>query len=261
MPAFSFVHADTMTLGNDVEIRRFVYIHVRELSLGANTIVSYGSQIKGRAGFSCADNCFIGIHCLIHCEENVSLGFYSGLGPRCTVYTHGSFLPVTMGYPAKFAPVIIEDHVWIAMGVTVMPGALIKRNCIINPGVVVQGRIRENSILQFNPREYSIYDLSRFQRLTKRDVPYWHHQIISAYLSSLGASYQHDAETASYAVPGRCTFISRPNTNSIELHVGRERILYDLEQFYADESRRLIHKKFLSFIRLRYGVTLRTKYR
>ena len=152
IPALSFVHAEEMTIGNDVHIRRFVYISVRKLSLGANTIVSYGSQIKGEAGFSCQDNCFMGIHFLVHCLENVSLGFYSGLGPRSTVYTHGSFLPVTMGYPVRFAPVVMEDHVWIAMEVTVMPGAHIERNCIINPGGVVQGRIRENSIRQLDPK-------------------------------------------------------------------------------------------------------------
>ena len=261
IPALTFVHAENMTIGNDVTIRRFVYIHVRKLSLGANTIVSYGSQIKGEAGFSCQDNCFLGIHCLIHCLDNVSLGFYSGLGPRSTVYTHGSFLPVTMGYPARFAPVVMEDHVWIAMEVTVMPGAHIERNCIINPGVVVQGRIRANSILQLDPKQYSVHDLSRLQKISKRDIPYWHHQIISAFLNSQAASYQHDTGTASYPVAGRYTFISRPEMNVIELHIGKERILYDLEQFYTDESRRPIHKKFLAFIRLHHGLILRTRYR
>ena len=260
IPALTFVHAENMTIGNDVTIRRFVYIHVRKLSLGANTIVSYGSQIKGEAGFSCQDNCFLGIHCLIHCLDNVSLGFYSGLGPRCTVYTHGSFLPVTMGYPAKFAPVVMEDHVWIAMEVTVMPGAHIERNCIINPGVVVQGRIRANSILQLDPKQYAVHDLSRLQKISKKDTSYWHHQIISAFLSSQSASYQHDAGAASYSVPGRYTFISRPEMNVIELHIGKGRILYDLDLLCADESRRLIHKKFLAFIRLRHGLTLRTRY-
>jgi acetyltransferase-like isoleucine patch superfamily enzyme len=261
IPALAFVHAEEMTIGNDVDIRRFVYVHVLKLSLGANTIVSYGSQIKGEAGFSCEDNCFLGIHCLVHCLENVSLGFYSGLGPRCTVYTHGSFLPVTMGYPAKFAPVVIEDHVWTAMEVTVMPGAHIERNCIINPGVVVQGRIRANSIIQLDPRSYGVHDLSRLQKISEKDMSHWHHQIISAFLSSQSASYQHNAGLASYSVPGRYMFISCPETNSIELHIRKERILYDLDKFYTDESRRLIHKKFLAFIRLRHGLTLRTRYR
>jgi acetyltransferase-like isoleucine patch superfamily enzyme len=261
IPALSFVHAEEMTIGNDVDIRRFVYIHVRELTLGANTIVSYGSQIKGKAAFSCGDNCFLGIYCLIHCIENVSLGFYSGLGPRCTVYTHGSFLPITKGYPAKFAPVTMGDYVWIPMEVTVMPGAHIERNCIINPGVVLQGRIGPNSIIQLDPKQYAVYDLSRLQKIAKKDIPYWHHQIISAFLDSQSSSCQQDEKTASYSVPGRYTFISHPDTNSIELHIGKERIQYDLEEFYADESRRLIHKKFLAFIRLRHGLTLRTRYR
>jgi acetyltransferase-like isoleucine patch superfamily enzyme len=261
IPVLSFVHAKEMTIGNDVEIRRFVYICVRKLSLGANTIVSYGTQIKGEAGFSCQDNCFLGVHCLIHCVENVSLGFYSGLGPRCTVYAHGSFLPVTMGYPAKFAPVVIEDHVWIAMEVTVMPGAHVERNCIINPGVVVQGKIRANSIVQLDAKQYGVHDLSRLQKFSKKDTPYWHHQIISAFLDSQAASYQHDTGAASYSVPGRYTFISRPEMNVIELHIGKDRILYDLDLFCVDESRRPIHKKFLAFIRLRHGLTLRTRYR
>jgi acetyltransferase-like isoleucine patch superfamily enzyme len=261
MPPFSYVHADEITIGDDVEIRKLVYIHVRKLAVGANTIISYGNQIKGEALFSCGDNCFLGIHCLIHCAKDVTFGFYSGLGPRCTVYTHGSFLPVTMGYPAKFAPVVIEDYVWTAMEVTIMPGAHIERNCIINPGVVVQGRVKANSLIQVDPKRYGVFELSKLQKISKRDVPYWHNQIISAFLDSQAASYQHNAETASYAVPGSYTFLSHPETNCIELLISGERILYDLGEYYADQCRRPVHREFLAFIRLRHGITLRTRYK
>jgi len=261
IPALCYVHADEMILGNDVDIRRFVYIQVRKLSLGANTIVSYGCQVKGNAGFSCEESCFLGIHCLIHCVEDVSFGFYSGLGPRCTVYTHGSFLPVILGYPARFAPVVMEDYVWIAMEVTIMPGAHIERNCIINPGVVIQGRVKSDSIVQLDPKSYSILDLKRLQIISKKEPSYWHQQIITGFLVSKSVAFQHDAGTSSYSVAGRYSFISRPETNAIELHVGKERILYDLERFYAAASRRRIHKEFLAFIRLRHGLTLRIRYR
>ena len=261
IPALSFIHAQEMTVGNDVDIRPFVFISVRRLSVGANTIISYGNQIKGDASFICGDNCFLGLQCVIHCVENVSLGFYSGLGPRCTVYTHGSFLPVTKGYPAKFAPVVIEDYVWIAMEVTIMPGAHIERNCIINPGVVIQGKIKSNSIVQLDPKQYGIHDLSRLQRLSQKDARALHNQIISSFLDSLPEPFQHDEGAADYAVPGRYAFVSRPETNCIELRIKNDRILYDLENFYADENRQPVHKKFLSFIRLRFGITLRTRYR
>jgi acetyltransferase-like isoleucine patch superfamily enzyme len=259
IPPFSYIYADEMTIGNDVCIKKLVYINVHVLVVGANTIISYGNQIKGDASFSCGDNCFLGIHCLIHCAEDITLGFYSGLGPRCTVYSHGSFLPVTMGYPAKFAPIVIEDYVWIAMEVTVMPGAHIERNCIIKPGVVIQGRIKADSIVQLDASQYGVYDLGRLQKISKRDIPYWHHQIISSFLRSQATAIQHEGGAASYSVPGRYTFISHPETNSIELLIAGERIVYDLERFYADSSRRRIHKEFLSFIRLHYGLTLRTR--
>jgi len=260
MRPLSFIYADEMSIGNDVDIRNFVYIHVRSLKVGANAIVSYGSQIKGIASFSCGDNCFIGVHCLINCAEDVSLGFYSGLGPRCTVYTHGSFLPVTMGYPAKFAPVVIEDYVWIAMEVTLMPGVHIERCCIINPGVVVQGRVKSDSLIQIDPKSYTVHDLNRLRKISGRETAQWHDQIISAFLRDRSAPIQHDAGTATYAVPGAYTFISHPETNGIELAVKGEKILYDLEGFTADRSRRAIHKSFLAFLRLHFGIILRTRY-
>jgi acetyltransferase-like isoleucine patch superfamily enzyme len=261
IPALSFVHAREMTVGNDVDIRRFVYIHVRKLSLGANTIVSYGCQIKGPAGFTCGDNDFLGLQCVIHCIEDVTLGFYSGMGPRCTVYTHGSFLPVTQGYPAKFAPVVIDDHVWIAMEVTIMPGSHIERNCIINPGVVVQGKVKPDSIVQLDARAYEFYDLNRLLKISKKNTAYWLHQIISAFLRSESLAYQYDSAEDCYSVPGKFKFFARPQTNTIELLIGNEKILYDLDLFFADQSRKPIHKKFLAFIRLHFGLTLRTRYR
>ena len=261
MPALSYVHAEDMAIGNDVTVRRFVFISVRRLSVGANTILSYGCQIKGEAGFSCGDSCFFGIHCLIHCVEDVTFGFYSGLGPRCTVYTHGSFLPVTQGYPARFAPVVVEDRVWVAMSVTVMPGVHIESDCIVNPGVVVQGRIKSHSLLQLEASCMDRLDLKRLRLISQKDPSYWHHRIITEFLGSMGAAFRHDASSGSYAVSGRFTFVSRPEANTIELRVGRDKILYDLEGFYADESRRRVHRRFLAFIRLRHGLTLRTRYR
>lgn len=261
MPVFSYIFADEMAIGNDVNIRRLVYIRVRRLTVGANTIISYGSQIKGVAGFTCGDNCFIGIHCLIHCAEDVTLGFYSGFGPRSTVYTHGSFLPLTMGYPAKFAPVVLEDFVWVGMEVTIMPGAHIERNCIINPGVVIQGRVKSDSFVQLDAKQYVIHDLSRLQKISKKDTAYWHDRIITTFLNSKSVAFEYDAQAKTYAVPGRFAFVSHPETNSIELLVSGKKIIYDLEHYDVTASRREFHREFLDFIRLYYGLTLRTRYR
>ncbi len=261
IPVFTFICAESLTIGNDVDIRRFVFIYVRKLSLGANTIVSYGCQIKGEAGFSCGDNCIFGVSCLIHCAEDVTVGFYSGLGPRCTVYTHGSFLPVTMGYPAKFAPVIIEDYVWIAMEVTIMPGVHIGRNCLVSPGVVLDGRVRSDSIVQIDSKNYQIFDFARLQKIGKKDTSYWHGKIITEFLDAQSLSYQFNRQANEYVAPGGYTFVSHPDTNSIELIVSGRRIQYDLEGFHADYSKKNVHREFLKFIRLHHGIILRTRYK
>ena len=261
MPALSFVLAEDIAIGNDVVIRRFVFIKVRRVALGDNTIVSYGCQIKGDAGFSCGANCFLGVHCLVHCLEDVTFGVYSGLGPRCTVYTHGSFLPVTLGYPARFAPVVMEDRVWVAMSVTIMPGTHIESDCIVNPGIVVQGRVKTNSLLQLESSSVSRLDLKRLRLLSRKDPAYWHHRIITDFLNAMSLTFQHDAVAGSYEVPGKLRFVSAPGTNTIELRIGRDRVRYDLDFFVADDSRRAVHRRFLDFVRLRYGLTLRTRYR
>jgi acetyltransferase-like isoleucine patch superfamily enzyme len=262
MPLLTYVHAEEISLGNDADIRRLVYISVRKLAVGANAIISYGTQIKGKASFICGDNSFFGIHCIVHCAEDVSFGFYSGLGPRCTVYTHGSFLPVTLGNPAKFAPVVIEDFVWIAMAVTIMPGAHIERNCIINPGVVVQGRLKSNSIIQQDPAHYATYDLARLQKLSGKSVPYYHDRIVSSFLESCSIPFRHEPDSLSYGLPNGRVFISCPEANSIELRLNdHTKIVYDLEHFYTDPSRDSLHRAFLDHIRLHFGLTLRTRYR
>jgi acetyltransferase-like isoleucine patch superfamily enzyme len=262
IPVLSYVYADEISIGNDACVRRLVYIKVRKLSLGANTIISYGTQLKGKASLSCGDNSFFGVHCIIHCAEDVSLGYYSGLGPRCTIYTHGSFLPVTMGYPAKFAPVVIEDFVWIAMAVTIMPGAHIERNCIINPGVVVQGHVRSNSIIQQDTAQYQIHDLVRLQKLSRKSVPYYHEKIVSSFLESCSIPFRHEPDLLSHRLPNGRVFISCPEANSIELRLNdHTKIVYDLEHFYADPSRDSLHLAFLDHIRLHFGLTLRTRYR
>jgi carbonic anhydrase/acetyltransferase-like protein (isoleucine patch superfamily) len=256
MPPLSFVYSDEMTIGPDVVFRNLVYVNVRTLSIGASTIVSYGTQIKGDNSFSCGERCFLGLQCVINCHDRVTLGDYSGLGPRCTVYSHGSFLPVTLGYPAKFAPVIIDDYVWIAMEVTVMPGVRIGRNCIINPGVVVQGTIKPNSLVRLDSQQLVVQDMGLLQKLWRRDPPYWHHKILSEFLASESVSYEYSPAENLYSVPGRYAFTSDTEANTIELHMGRDRILYDLASFTADDCRRAIHARFLRYLRLHFGITL-----
>jgi acetyltransferase-like isoleucine patch superfamily enzyme len=262
LPIFSFVHADTLELGDDVDIRPFVVINVGTCAIGSNSIVSFGAQIFGDKGFTTKDNCFIGPHCIIHCEENVSFGFYSGLGARCVIYSHGSFLPVNRGYPVKFAEVVLEDYVWTAIGVMFLPGAYVESNCILNPGVVVSSRIPSGTLVQVDTKQFQRLDLNRVLHFAKRDNRHHHQAILSSFLSSRGMDCQPAPDENHFPISNGYEFESDPAANMICLRLGNgsESILYDLEEFYCDESNDTLHKAFLTFLRRRFGIALRTKY-
>lgn len=45
----------------------------------------------------------------------------------------------------------IKDNVFIGANVTILPGTIIERNCIIGAGAIIKGHIPENSIVIGNP--------------------------------------------------------------------------------------------------------------
>ena len=262
IPIFSYIYANEIEIGNDVDIRPFVFIRVNKLSIGNNSIISFGTQIKGDKNLFAKGNNFIGSHCLINCEEDVKMGFYSGFGPRCTVYTHGSFLPVTKGYPAKFEEVVLEDYVWIAMAVTILPGTYIESNCIINPGVVLKSRIKSNTLIEFNPAVFRKIDLSKLQKFFKKSNSYHYKKIISDFLTHYQMDHTHNEEDNSFSAGEKYVFKYFPETDIIELiYDATKKITYDLGDFSTDYSKLIIHKKFLFFLRRRCGITLQTNYK
>ncbi|MFV1975181.1 MAG: hypothetical protein ACC651_05495 [Candidatus Scalindua sp.] len=261
IPFLTYIYAKEIELGNDVDLRPFVFISVSKLSIGNNSIISFGTQIKGNKTFIAQDNSFMGVHCLINCDEDVKIGFYSGLGPRCTVYTHGSFLPVTKGYPAKFEKVVLEDYVWTGMAVTFLPGTYIESNCIISPGVVLSSRIKTNTLVKFNPSSFVEFDLQKLQRFSKKNNAYYHEEILRKFCQYHKMKYEHNKTNNSFVVEGKYTFEYFPDNNIIELqNYNSKKISYDLDNYYTDYSKLRIHKNFLFFLRRRFGLTLRTKY-
>ncbi len=261
LPLLSFICANQMELGNDVDIRPFVFISVDRLTIGSSTIVSFGCQIKGDKSFRTGDNCILGAHVIIHCDEDVRLGFYSGVGPRSTIYTHGSFLPVTRGYPALFAEVELEDFVWTGMGVLFLPGSHVETNCIVNPGVVVSGRVLANTRLQLSSEATQRLDQGRLLRFSRRKPEFYHEKMIAEFFEREGLCCKVSSDKKSFETGSGIVFISKPDLDTIEFRRGEELIAsYDIDGFWASESRDPLHCRFIAFARKHYGLILRTRY-
>lgn len=261
LPLFSFICANQMELGNDVDIRPFSFISVDRLTIGSSTIVSFGCQIKGDKSFHAGDNCILGAHVIIHCDEDVKLGFYSGVGPRSTIYTHGSFLPVTRGYPALFAEVVLEDFVWTGMGVLFLPGAHVETNCIINPGVVISGRVPANTRLQLSSEATQKLDQAKLLRFSRRKPEFYHGKIIQEFLEREGLECKVSVDNRAFETGTGIVFVSKPEQDTIECHRDGHLVAsYDVDGFWTTESQDRLHRRFIAFVRKHYGLILRTRY-
>lgn len=145
-------------MGSNIEIGQYCSIKpltlIRcdgEVKLGNYTEVSSFSLIYGCGNFQTGDKCYIGPQSLINLSEDVVLGSKVGIGPRTMIFTHGSFLPYTEGYPVRFGKVTVGDNVWMAAGVFVHPGVIVGDNVFVNSRSVITENIPSGQAVEGFP--------------------------------------------------------------------------------------------------------------
>ncbi|HAS8547365.1 TPA: acyltransferase [Vibrio vulnificus] len=113
--------------------------------------------------------CYIGPHFYCSAKGGLSIGENVIIGPKCNIWTYNHDFKSNQMIPYShgdvFKPVVIGDHVWIGLNVTILPGTKINRGAIVSAGSVVRGEIEECAIVAGNPativgyrNKYSFYD-------------------------------------------------------------------------------------------------------
>jgi len=149
---FASIAAREIELGDYAAVRAVTLIRLDgAFRLGRQSEISNFCLIYGASDLEIGDQCYIGPQGLLNCDEPVRMGYYSALGPRSMVFTHGSFLPFTQGYWVKLAGVTIGSHVWCAAGVFLHPGVEIGDECFVNSRSVVTQSIPAGSAVEGNP--------------------------------------------------------------------------------------------------------------
>jgi acetyltransferase-like isoleucine patch superfamily enzyme len=143
--------ADTIEIGNEVKIRFGTMINSRRVRVGDKTLVGYFVHVKGASDFLVGAACVIGPRVLINCDCPVELEHYSGVGPSCTLFTHGSFLPVTEGYRTTFGPIVIKEKAWVTMGSILGPGVTVGEGTNVMPGTVLMEPVGRHRLVSGNP--------------------------------------------------------------------------------------------------------------
>ncbi|MFX0197623.1 MAG: acyltransferase [Candidatus Hodarchaeota archaeon] len=149
---FSAVIGDRIEFGDYSTVKPLTVIRCNgEVRIGNYTEISSFSVIYGPADFHVGNKCYIGPQTWINVSEDVVIGNGVGIGPRTMIFTHGSFLPYTDGYPVRFGKVTIGNNVWIAAGVFVHPGVEIGDNVFVNSRSVIKGNISSGQVVEGFP--------------------------------------------------------------------------------------------------------------
>lgn len=145
-----FEIGDRSHLGDDVHIRG------NTVRIGTDLFHSQGLRVGGGGRQHPNANLQIGDRCTIHnnfinvCEP-VVIGNDVGLSPEVSILTHGYWLSVLKGYPARFAGVTIKDGVIIGYRSLIMMGVTIGERAVIGAQSVVTKNLEPDAIYAGNP--------------------------------------------------------------------------------------------------------------
>ena len=139
-----------------VGVRLRAWILPRYLQgLGRETIIQEGFRVTMPELVSIGAHCNLGENAFITGGGGVRIGDWVGFGPDVKVWSvnHRFDNPdvpwLQQGWESK--PVVIEDDVWLAANVFVMPGVKIGHGAVISAGTVVNKSVPAFAIVAGNP--------------------------------------------------------------------------------------------------------------
>ena len=121
-----------------------------QLYIGEKVRVHSGSKIKVRKGgkLTIERGAKFNYGCIIVCQEDITIGEGSELGPYVLVYDHDHDYKLGLKEDKyKTAPVKIGSNCWIGANTVILRGSEIGDNCVIGAGSVIKEIIPSNSVV------------------------------------------------------------------------------------------------------------------
>lgn len=172
--------AERIEMGEDVSLGKDIQIDIRGvLRIGDRTRLGDHTQIEGR-NITIGSDCYVssrkfgglqigvgrknwpdaeftlGNRCTLHNNDidllkPVTIGNDVGLSPEVAIYNHGYWLSVLEGFPAKHAPVTIDDGVIVGYRSFILMGVHIGARAVIGAQSVVTSNLNSDTIYGGNP--------------------------------------------------------------------------------------------------------------
>jgi len=141
---FSVGAAARMAHGVRITSRSFTAGNL--LYFGDGAVVGYGGTMTSTAHVSIGSRVTIGQHSILNANLPITIGNNVGTGSYLSIWTHGYHFghgPLD-GFETAYAPVTVEDNVWLGFQITLLPGVSVGRNTMVAAGAVVARSLPEN---------------------------------------------------------------------------------------------------------------------
>ncbi len=134
------------------QIRRFLCRQIFKKS-GKNINIEHGAFFASGRDIEIGDNSGLGLNCRV--TGPLKIGNDVMMGPDVMIFTQNHRndrldIPMRLQTDPK-KPVVIEDDVWIAARVTILPGVTVHKGSILGAGAVVTKDVPEYAIAGGNP--------------------------------------------------------------------------------------------------------------
>jgi putative colanic acid biosynthesis acetyltransferase WcaF len=130
---------------------RKAYLRILNRNIHSSSTILMHTRILHIWNIKIGERVVINQFCLLDCRKySIKIGNDTDIGPYTRIWTLGHD-PDDVDHKVKGADTIIEDHVWIASGVTILPGTKIGRGAVVSAGSVVTKNLESLSVSAGNP--------------------------------------------------------------------------------------------------------------
>lgn len=148
----TILRGERFDIGAHCHIGHFSKVHVRELEMRSRSKIGARVEIAGDWRNK-SSRLTMGMHsqifqyCFVNVSREVTLGRNAGVGGGSYLFTHGSWLSQLEGYPVAFAPIVVEDDVWLPWGCFLMPGVRVGRGSVVGARSVITRDVPPNALV------------------------------------------------------------------------------------------------------------------
>ena len=145
-----------IVIGENVEIKeRSILNAFKGIRIGDRTIIDRDVYVGGmqseQSAFEMGSDGVVLYRSYLNTTRKITVGNNVGIGGYCQIFTHGAWPNALEGGPYKFADIEIENDVWIAWGIMIMPGVTIEKKAIVGTGSVVTKDVPAGAIVAGAP--------------------------------------------------------------------------------------------------------------